>query len=153
MYSMVLRSLCVRSRGDLEGSTRCGKMPVVQDAAHSPTVYTVPLTETQDSITLGASRRLIPASSAPSRQKPQRTNATAASTGNASSNPPHFSNRSAKCRKRTRCAMSLSWSIPNRKPGGRYAPSLPVSGGKADMTHLGGHVAVDPFEIFGTISF
>jgi hypothetical protein len=37
MYSMVLRSLCVRSRGDLEGSTRCGKMPVVQDAAHSPT--------------------------------------------------------------------------------------------------------------------
>jgi hypothetical protein len=34
---MVLRSLCVRSRGDLEGSTRCGKMPVVQDATHSAT--------------------------------------------------------------------------------------------------------------------
>jgi hypothetical protein len=33
MYSRVLRSLCERSRGDLEGSKRCGQMPVVQDAA------------------------------------------------------------------------------------------------------------------------
>jgi hypothetical protein len=53
-------------------------MPVVQDAAHWPTVHTVRLTETRHSFTLGTSRRLIPASPAPSRQKPQPTNAKAA---------------------------------------------------------------------------